>query len=401
VFEIHAGEPLGEEQTVDARQLAVFAVQENPGLKLVRSRVGVRQSLLEEAGLFPNPEFGWDGMDALAAEISGDGAGSVEFLSGLGISFPLLRPGERSALKGVAQAELDQAKAEVLAAEWRLAGFVYVACEDLLEAKAQWLLNQELAAVLEATRDYFERAMQAGTATAIQANLAQGDLLEIHAEGLQRQATLRRAKQNLNALLGLPPTVDLPLVALQKETPLTEQTAADYVALALAQRPDLVVLQAAYQAAEENLRLEVRRQFPQMSIGTGFSFIPGLFNHWNRPAIRTAEAQRQQLQTALTAEIHQLRKDVFARYAALQESELEFHYLQNEVLPNAVRSRELAEGAFDAGEVTLLEILAVQRSWVATRTRMKEAQAELARRHWQLLTAVGTLLANEPSDSNS
>jgi outer membrane protein, heavy metal efflux system len=380
-------------ESVNAKQLAAFAVRHNPGLQLVRAQVGVRESLLEQAGLLPNPEFGWDGMDVLANQISGDGASSVDFLSGLGISFPLLRPGERDALKGVAGAELEQAKAEVLEAEWRLAGLVYLASENLLEAAAQWQLNQELTEVATATQKYFEDAKTAGTATAIQASLAQGDLLAIQTEGLRRQARLRETRQQLNALLGLPPDTPLPLVPMAEQPDMPTDDPAELVHQALELRPDVAVLRAAYQAAEETVRLEVRRQFPQLSIGTAFSIIPGLFNHWNRPAIRTAEAQRQRLADALALEVHQLRQEIYDSYYALRESEVEYTYMQEQVLPNVLRSRQLAEQSLEAGEVTLLEILAVQRFWVDVRTKITETQAELARRKWQHLTMVGALLA--------
>ncbi len=380
------------EDAVEAWQLASFAVRNHPALKVARAQIGVQVSLLEEAGLWPNPEFGWDGMDVLAAEVAGDGADSVDFLSGLGISFPLFRPGERDALSGLAQADLDRSRAQLLEAEWLLSEQVFIACENWLEAKAQVGLNLELTKVAQSTRDYFQTAREVGAATAIQASLAQGDLLVIQTEGIRRESQLRRAGHSLRALMGLPPQVQLPRLQSPKRPGKLADNPEQALEVALEHRPDLAVLRSAYQAAEERVKLEVSQQFPQLSLGTGLAIIPTLLSHWNRPAIRTAEAQRTRLAKVIETRVHNLRREVFDAFFSLQEEVAELEYLEGQVIPNAENSRQMANRAFELGEATLLEILAVQRSWVNLRSQLIESRAELARRHWQLLAASGQLL---------
>ena len=75
-------------------------------------------------------------------------------------------------------------------------------------------------------------------------------------------------------------------------------------------------------------------------------------------------------------------------------------FLEAELLPNAEESLRLAGEAFDAGEVTLLEILALQRALVDARTQTTESRAELQRRHWRLLAASGTLLAKAAPEAS-
>jgi outer membrane protein TolC len=375
-------------------QLAAFAVVHNPSLRVLRAQIGVAEALLVEAGLLADPEIGWDGMDALAAQIVEGTTSSIDFVSGFGLSLPLPRPGELDAKEGAARWRVEEARRRVVQVEWLLARDVHVACEDVLEAQRLLEQSQDLLAIAETTRGYFERALGAGAATAIQANLAAGELLAIRAERVRLEAGLRAARQRLHALLGLPPATVLPLVPAPAEARRDEPLDPEQIALgSLSARPDLALLLASYQAAEEEVRLEVARQFPQISIGTGIWLVPGVFTRFNRPAIATAIARRAALRGEIEAAVHEVRREIHDAHAALQESRLEVAFLETELLPNAEESLRLARAAFSAGEVTVLEILSVQRALVDARTRTTEARAELERRRWRLLAASGTLLA--------
>ena len=91
--------PPGDTETpkVGPRELSAFAVSTNPQLAAARAEVGVRRALLVEAGLLPDPQLGWDAMDVLASQIVDGTSSSVDAISGFGLMFPLLRPGERGA----------------------------------------------------------------------------------------------------------------------------------------------------------------------------------------------------------------------------------------------------------------------------------------------------------------
>ena len=386
------GDETSAEDGATPRELAAFAVAHNPTLSAVRGRIGVSNALLIEAGLLPDPTIGWDAMDVLAVELNGESATSVEYLAGLGLSIPLLRPGERDAKQGVAGWRLQEALRRVTEAEWLLARDVHVASESVLEAQELLTQNARLTEVAETTREYFQRARQAGAATAIQDNLAVGELLGIRAERIRLEARLREVRHALNALLGLTPTAVVPVVA---SPDLLDPLPSDPKALAetaVERRPDLEALLALYQAAEEEVRLEVSRQFPQISIGTGISIVPGFFSGFNRYAIATALARRAQLASEIEARVHEVRRDVHDTFAAYHEARRQSEYLESAVLPNAEESLRLAREAFDAGEVTLLEILTLQRTLVDARTRVTEMRAERSRRRWKLLAASGQLL---------
>ena len=164
---------------VGPRELASFAVSTNPQLAAARAEVGVRRALLVEAGLLPDPEVGWDAMNNVASLIVDGSSSSVDTISGFGLMFPLLRPGEQDARVGVADWQAEEARRRVAAAEWSLTRRIHVGYEEVQAAEILLSQTQALAELAGSTNDYFKRARDAGAATAIQANLALGELQAI------------------------------------------------------------------------------------------------------------------------------------------------------------------------------------------------------------------------------
>lgn len=373
--------------------LVTFAVLNNPSLCAVRTQVGISEAQLVQAGLLADPQLSWDGMDALASQLIERTTSPVDFVSGFGLSITIPRPGELEAQSEVARWRLEAARRTITQVEWRLARDVLIACEDVLEAERLLEQNESLAQVAEKTREYFDRAKDAGAATSIQANLAVGDLLSIRGERVLLSNSLNNAKRRLNGLLGLPPTAAVPIREAQFPDADTLEP-VQLVERAVTLRPDLATLHAAYQAAEERVRLQVARQYPQLALGTGITLVPGFFTRFNQPAIRTAIAQRTALFAEFQARVHAVRGEIHDACAEFEQASSWRSFLESELLPNAELSLQLARAAFDAGEVTLLEILSLQRTLVTARTRTTSAFAEQRRRHWQVLAASGLLLEN-------
>ena len=381
-------------------ELSAFALETNPDLVVVRAELGIKEALLLEAGLLPDPEIGWDGMDVGASQIVTGSSSSVEALSGFGLMFPIPRFGERGARVGAAEWRLEEMKWLLLAAEWELTREVHVAFEEARGAEALLAQAGELTDFASSTFEYFRRAKDAGAATAIQANLAFGELQARRLEQLRAESRVFQAHQSLNALLGLPP--DATVFLRKGDSPDTEELEAmelgELTKKALHKRPDLGVLLASYQAAEEEVKLAVSKRFPSVSLGTGISLNIPIFTRFGGPAIRTATAKRDRLARIYTAAVHRTRREIAAAHALRQAALDEMELIEAELLPNAEGNLALSRQAFEAGEVTLLETLALQRALVEARTRHLEARIELSKRSWTLLAQSGRLLNTDTSN---
>jgi cobalt-zinc-cadmium efflux system outer membrane protein len=399
-----AADPSADEPGFAPEELAAFAVTNQPRLSALRAELGVRDALLVEAGLLPDVELGWDAMDVLASRWVDGSSSQVDALSGLGLMVPLPKPGERDARVGAARWNAEESRRRIAAAEWSLTRNVFLACEEVRAADELLARTRTLVEVAESTNDYFRRAREAGTATGIQASLALGELQAIRIEEVRAAGRADRARQELDALLGLPPGTPLELRAPAESPPvsaLADRGPEELVRDAVVLRPDLAELAARYRAAEESVRLAVLRQAPAVSIGTGLRLELPLLSGWGRPAIETAIARREQVGRELTAAVHDARAEIAAAHASWKLALRELELVESELLPNAERALELARESFRAGELTLLETLALQRALVEARTRHTEVRALARKRAWSLLAACGRLLVPDPKNATA
>lgn len=380
-----------------ARQAAGWAVSHNPALVALRADLGIAEAELVRAGLLEDPVVGWDAMDVLAEKLTGGTPTTVEHLSGLGLSWRVPRPGEIRARVGAALARREEVRQRILAAEWSLVREVHGAFTEAVAARARLDLNSQALAIARRTASFFEEARAVGGATAIQQNLAAVELAGLEQERVRLEGELHVAQQGLNRLLGLPPGTEIEL-----ETPADPFAAADVdrdvariVEQAVQQRPDLRRLLALYRAAEEELRLEIARQWPLFTIGTRISSVLPIFSRFNRPAIRAAMARRERLAREVRAAVHALRAEVHAAVTALHNAIRQVRAFEDTLVPRVRESLRSTDEAFRAREVTLVEILTAQRQILDVRARYLEARIRALRARIALDTVTGRILTED------
>ncbi len=346
-------------ETLSPAAATATALAFNPELRAVRKAVGVADSLLLEAGVWPDINLGWDAMDWIVGG-TGDDA-----LAGLSFGVSLFRPGERDALLADAGASRNLVRARLSAAEWRLTRRVrhqYVAIAAAQEQLALTRSAQQLAADTVA---FLRRGLDTGAATRLDVEMAVLQDAETHhrLQAAQREVEVARVK--LNAILGAQPDADYgisPLSELQDAWPVPQaEDAAALTDLALAQRPDVQEGQAQYQLAESALRLEVARQWPGMAIGTGISVSLPLFSGFNEQAIETATLRRDQAASFLKAAIAGVRNEAWLVFREAEGRDQEWASYRDRVTPSLETSLRLAERAQKVGTSSHLEVLFAQR----------------------------------------
>jgi CRISPR system Cascade subunit CasA len=295
---------------------------------------------------------------------------------------PLLRPGERDASTSEAEARIAEVRWAILRDEWALKRDVHLAYLDLLAADEEQRLNEQLRQVASRTHEFFLRARELKAATALQETTAAIQAGEVELEGERLAVRQRRARMALNALLGLPPAAEYALQVPDDALGAPGDDVLDPEALtdlAVRQRPDLRELLAGYDRAEQRLRLAVARQWPELSVGTGIELVLPVFSRFNRPAIRTALEEREQLRREVEAAVHKLRAEVHDAVAALEQSRREVLFFATVIEPRLVESLSLAEEAFRAKQVTAGEILSAQSQVLDARVRLLAARIAHAR----------------------
>ena len=390
-------------------EAAALGVHRNPHLARLRAELGLAQARLVEAGLLPDPVIGWDSMNAVADSVLLGRVAGTSWLSGFGLSWDVPRPGEIAAREGVADAAISGRLAQLSGAEWSLVREVHLVYLRRLVAEARLEQTERLATLARGSQEFFRSSRAAGAATALQESLANLSASAVLAQAVEARSEALAARQDLNALLGLPPSAEWStqdgLGAFGLPASLAPEDPERLVEGALAARPDLSAALACYRATEEALRLEVRRQLPQLTIGTSFSLSLPLFSRFNQPAIRSAERAREVARLAVVAALAEVRRDVHAAQREVEQAYALARLYEDTLGPAAREALSLTQAAFAAREVTPLEILAAQRQVIEAQTSALAAFERYGAARIRLEAAAGRLLPTwrtpDPRDSDS
>ncbi len=382
----------GSKKELGIGAAVLFALKNNPGLKSFRAQLKVARLGVEAAGLFPNLEIGWDAMDVVAVESTGGRAQTEQFLSGLGLSFRLPRPGELGAQKDFAKAKKEEAAHVFLQAQWYLARKTSLAWLRVKKMEAALQLQKEALENAKRLATFFIEAKSIGAATSMEENLALVEQAKIEAELIRQKGEEEKARRDLNLLMGISPGARFPLGGVPKGIWVDGKEGLAQLSMkALDLRPDLWSLMARYQQAEESLKLEIARQWPGLWIGTGITFSLPIFSGFNGPQIDVAQALREKRREDLLTAVHLIRGEIAEAQARKQLANQIWGVLKKGLLPAADRNLVVLRQAFDSGRVTLVETLIGQRQIIDAKLQELDARMERLSSSLQLRFACGDL----------
>ncbi len=382
---------------LDMTEVAMLAVVNNPDLSLARADLGLAQAQAFDAGLLPDPQFSYSPQ---IPETGTPGENVIAF--DVGLNYDLSALMLHHSRQAAANAEVRKADLALLWQEWQVVGearllFVRLRAEHLMqdELEQQQQLAQRLC---EADR----RALEQGNSTTVNLALDEGNLADIQHQLGDNQLLLSQNTAALNRLLGLPPMTRLVLVGDDHlVVPEAAQVNAELPTLAQ-RRPDLLAMQAGYDAEDQRLWQAILGQFPAINAGLlkardnngtnyhGYAVSLNLpiFNR-NRGAIaiETATRQRmheeyqQRLQTAWQ-EISQILTDLDIQNNTLQQ-----------VRDNLVgQDRLLGQAglAFQAGNMDLPTWISLQQARLTRALQETALEGALQEERVALLTLSGS-----------
>jgi outer membrane protein TolC len=216
--------------------------------------------------------------------------------------------------------------------------------------------------------------------------------------------TAQQTHHDLNALLGLAPDVQLTLTGSTVVAALPDST-LDAALVQLAQRrPDLIALQAGYEAQEQKYRAAILAQFPSLTVGfarardtsniytTGFQInlsLPVFNRNQGNVAIEKATRQRlrDEYQTRLNqayADVARLRADSDTISQQLQDSE--------STLPNADLTARDAAAAYGDHNLTLNAYTDAQSAALTKRIDVATLRELLAEQRVSLQALLGSAI---------
>ncbi|MEO5688681.1 MAG: TolC family protein [Burkholderiaceae bacterium] len=381
---------------LDITEVAMLAVANNPDLQLLRADAGVTRAQAFAAGLLPDPQL------ALTREtVLGSPAGAAVALTA-GLTLDIAALLARSSTHAAADAESRKIDLDLLWLEWQTvakARLLFVKL-DALARSLQVLQAQHdtLASRVADAQAAVDHGLISSDAAAPQLIALQDASKQIG--DLQRQRN--QARHDLDTLLGVAPETPLTLVGPADIATLDAGGVRDALAQAPRRRPDLLALQAGFEAQDDRYRGALRAQFPAITFGptrgrdtsnvntAGLSLgltLP-LFNR-NRGNIAIESATRDKLRTD-----YQQRLDATAieSHRLLDEQALLTRQLAeiDASLPALTQAADRAAKALQASNIDALAASAVESALLARRLERIATQQALQEQAIALQALLGT-----------
>lgn len=378
----------------------------NPQLRIARLEA-IRAGAVEEAGtLWPDPVMEVSGGRKRVAESAPRIERSWISMASIRITIPL--SGRLGAERDLLETQSHVATLHVVEQEWET-------ITALRAAWAHWWAAHEhvtiLAGYLSLLGRFEETASSLARVGEIPPSSARLFTIEharIAAELEGGRAQEIEARTAVLALMGLVPDAAVQLTAALPDAPEFTET-RDRVA----GHPRIARLRAAYQAAEDRLRVEIRKQYPditlsptyadeddetQVTLGLGY---PVPVWNLNRRGIAEAAADRDIARAQVEAAYQQLLAEVARAEAAMTGNSAQRQYLAQTVAPAVDEQVDEALSLLAIGEIDIILIYEALTQALLVKKQLIDAtlaEAKAAYRH-AAATAAGQVAATSPTES--
>jgi len=373
----------------------VVALFFNPTLRHARLQAKVPAVAAEEADRWEDPQLNIDGARILQS------IDKPWVLGGM-LSFTIPISGRLGAAKQQALAEADAATLRAFMQERQV----------VLDLRSRWLEWAALQQRMELTRQYLgeldamvervEKLRQAGEIDQLDARLFRIERTTRRGELRVLELQEREAKLALKSLMGLSPSASVRLLPTLSP-PAQPLPTTEAVRALLEGHPRMRVAKTEYAVAERTLDTEIRKQFPDITVGVGPGTEEGdsrvlfglgmtlpIFNA-NRRAIVEAKANRDVARAAAEAIYEELVGELARTRVAHETAQVRLALLKDELIPLVDQQLADAKRLARLGEFQTLISLEAYTKAFETKLELLEATLKQA----QIAHQLQSLLQNE------
>jgi cobalt-zinc-cadmium efflux system outer membrane protein len=360
-----AQDPLTLEQALlRARDRTPSVLSARARIEEARARLGAASLLLRE-----NPE-----VDAAAGRrSSGEDREEVD----VGIIQKLDIGGRRSARIGIARAELASSVADAENAIRQALRTVASSFFRALQAQERLALAARAERIATEILEIARQRHEAGDVAILDVNLAQAALARARADVHVARSTQSVALGELRALLAFPPEQEVkPAGAFRVSR---RYDLEDLLATAT-DRADIRALQSELDAADAALRLGRALAWPEFGIGGRYEREQGgnlllgavrltlpLFDR-GQGVRAEARARVHRLELELEAARRDVHREVITAFEVYRQQEAAVEELEQNALRVLEENESLSRESYEAGQISLAELLLVRREILETRS---------------------------------
>ena len=361
---------------LDPEEIAVLAVLNSPDLQAKRAAAKVSGAEVFSAGLLPDPQVN------LSADFPSTAGAAVAYAASLSLDVQALLT--RSAALASARSSARKADLDLLWAEWSAAQQARQLAETAVTDEAR---AKALGAVRDQAADRYAQSQRALGRGDLASQTTSADLaLELDAQTQLELAEhdAAKARQELNALLGLKPDASLPLVGEPGPAAYDDATIGAAAGRVSARRPDLLALQAGYGAQDAKLRKSILMQFPLLNLsanhardnsditsnGAAGTFALPIFNG-GRGQAAIDKATREQLRAEYQARLDQTEAEIAQDRAELAAALRQARALEISV-PVLEAMADRAQAAYRRGDIDSGSYLSLVQNARARRAELED-----------------------------
>ncbi len=396
-------------------QLITGALVSSPDVRTALSRIdeGRARRGLESAALFPSLYIGGSAQTRNSRNHETKVSSSSEFYStALDASWQVDLFGKQKQTLRAASADLAQTEETYYSAQVSLAAELAQTYVGLRQAQAQLALKERTIATRSETAQIAHWREQAGVSTGLDSLQADSTLEQDRASLPTLKQTIAQTQNEIALLCGLAPgTLDMQLKAARAIPQTSSRLAIGIPAQTLQQRPDVRAAMRGVEAAAARTKAAERERLPSLDLSGSLSlealragslFSPetvaaNLIGSLSAPifdagrisqniAIQDAQTKQALISYELTV-LTALKEVENALIAIRRLSEL------SETLGRAVKAAQqasrLATQQYQAGQVSLVEVLEAQRTLFSVQEQQVNATADQTTAYIQLYKALG------------
>ena len=389
----NASVPLGLDQVLEE------ALSRNLRLLAERFNISISEARIIQARLRPNPvlSLGSGYLDVLGSGFNptNSAAGPTELSAR--VDFLLERGQKRQERIAVAEAAKAVSQLDLLNTTRTL-------ILDLQTAFTEVLLAKESLSLAKASLEAFSRIVAVNRTRVASGDLARVELVRSEVAALQfrnqvrhAELKLRLAKNRLQALMGrsiFAPDFDVD-GNLRRDALAADQP--EILKTALAVRPDLDALRRDQARSQAEIRLQLAQgkvdytvggsYNKQLNVGAGkrgdsvglFFSVPLPVYNKNQGEIERARQEQAQIGARIRSLEQEITAEVANAYEQFATAKALLETIENEMLEQSKRVREVIDFSYRRGEATFVELLDAQRTLNDTIQGFNEARAEYAK----------------------
>jgi outer membrane protein, heavy metal efflux system len=368
-----------EAAPLNVARLQEMALQRNPTLAVASRRIEALQGVYLQAGLYPNPTFGYQGD-----EIGDEGRAGQQ---GVMVAQRIVTAGKLGWNRAVVSQEIAAAQQRWQMQRYRVISDVRVAAHEVIAAQRTVELAERLVQLGDDFLLTAQRLFEAREVNRL-------DVLQASIEANAAKLRLQRARQTLQGqwqqLAAQVGVADLPLTSIEDEwdqhdlTPLAWDETLQRL---LQQSPEWFQTAIEIERARAELARQCAASRPDLDLvgsvsyngasgdtiaGLGVSIPLQLFDR-NQGNIVRARAELN----AAHEELHRVELMLHRRLAAVfqeyENARATVSRYRDEILPAAGEALTLVGQGYQQGEVGYLDLLTVQRTFFQTNLDFVEA----------------------------